>query len=152
MQCSTLELGQFNEPEMQQLARDIGQQLRAGDTVLLRGSVGAGKTSFARALIQDILIDIEDVPSPTFTLVQTYDTRNGPLWHCDLYRLGSVFEVEELGLSEAFETSICLVEWPEILGELAPPAALTLQFTSADDARTITASFSNLRWPKVLAR
>lgn len=146
MQDTTVEFGPFGEPEMQQLARQIGRRLSPGDVVLLRGAVGAGKTTFARALIQDRLVEPEDVPSPTFTLVQTYATENGPLWHCDLYRLGSVFEIEELGLTEAFDTAICLVEWPEILGNLAPASALTLQFEPAEDARRVTASFTDPRW------
>ncbi len=78
--------------------------------MLLDGPVGAGKTTLARAAILSILPEPEDVPSPTFTLVQTYDTTRGPLWHCDLYRLSSVLEIEELGLEEAFETAITLIE------------------------------------------
>ena len=96
------------------LARMLAPNLTAGDTILLRGDVGAGKTHFARALIQSLLAMPEDVPSPTFTLVQTYETADGTeIWHSDLYRLTHPEEVDELGLTDAFETAICLVECAE---------------------------------------
>lgn len=100
-------------------------RLLPGDVVLLEGAVGAGKTHLARALIHAVLLQDEDVPSPTFTLVQTYDTRNGTLWHSDLYRLSSTFEIEELGLIDAFADAICLIEWPDRLGELTPKRRCT---------------------------
>ena len=68
-------------------AVQLGKALEPGDTILLSGGVGAGKTHFARSMIQSLLKAPEDVPSPTFTLVQSYDTTKGPLWHADLYRL-----------------------------------------------------------------
>ncbi len=108
------------------LAGRLGARLRAGDVVLLEGPIGAGKTHFARCLIQSLLELPEDVPSPTYTLVQVYQTRAGEVWHADLYRAGGPDEVVELGLDEAFDQAICLVEWPDRLGELAPPRALTL--------------------------
>ena len=91
--------------------------LRAGDCVLLEGPIGAGKTHFCRALIRARLGREEDVPSPTFTLVQTYDA-DVEIWHADLYRLSHPDEALELGLEDAFASAICLVEWPERLGEL----------------------------------
>ena len=122
------------------LARQIGARLRPGSVLLLEGPVGAGKTHFARALIQSLLEEPEDVPSPTFTLVQTYDSRKGEIWHADLYRLSSPDEVVELGLDEAFETAIVLVEWPDRLGDLAPADALHLSFTpDGEEARRIEA-------------
>lgn len=122
------------------LARRIGAALRPGHVILMEGPVGAGKTHFARALIQSLLIDPEDVPSPTFTLVQTYDGRTGEIWHTDLYRLTSPDDVIELGVDDAFDTAIVLVEWPDRLGELTPPNALTLTFApQTDETRRITA-------------
>ncbi|GFE49376.1 hypothetical protein So717_11290 [Roseobacter cerasinus] len=120
-------------------AARLGPLLRPGDTVLLTGDVGAGKTHLARHLIQSILVVPEDVPSPTFTIVQTYDTRQGPLWHADLYRLTDDTEVEELGLAEAFETAICLVEWPDRLGPLRPQDALSIHLDAGqhDQARVL---------------
>lgn len=114
----------------------------------MEGPVGAGKTHFARSLIQSILEIPEDVPSPTFTLVQAYETSQGSLWHADLYRIGSVQEVEELGLTEAFDTAISLVEWPDRLGLLWPQKALHLQFEDGDapSARKLTASSVCAKW------
>ena len=149
MASRTVELGPFQEPELKNLAVRLADLVTPGDVVLLDGPVGAGKTTFARALIQHILIEPEDIPSPTFTLVQTYETRRGPLWHTDLYRIASVFEIEELGLTEAFETAICCVEWPDILGDLAPRDALKLTFSGAGDTRSIKVAFSATRWDHV---
>ncbi len=109
-------------------AARLGACLRPGHVVLLEGGIGAGKTHFARCLIQSLLEVAEDVPSPTFTLVQSYDTLHGEVWHADLYRLNHPDDVAELGLEEAFETAICLVEWPDRLGDLAPADALTIRF------------------------
>ncbi|MEE4189261.1 MAG: tRNA (adenosine(37)-N6)-threonylcarbamoyltransferase complex ATPase subunit type 1 TsaE [Roseobacter sp.] len=130
----------------------LGASLRSGDTLLLEGDVGAGKTHFARHLIQSLLETPEDVPSPTFTLVQTYETTAGPLWHSDLYRIGSTFEIDELGLPDAFDSAICIVEWPDRLGDLAPTDALRLHFEQgpSEDARRLTATWTADRWSQVI--
>jgi tRNA threonylcarbamoyladenosine biosynthesis protein TsaE len=133
-------------------AMRLAARLTPGDTVLLVGGLGAGKTHLARSLIQSVLETPEDVPSPTFTLVQAYDTRRGPIWHADLYRIGSVDEIEELGLVDAFDAAICLVEWPDRLGQATPADALTLALAQSDDenARTLTASWTDDRWTQTL--
>lgn len=132
------------------LARRIGARLRAGHVVLLTGPVGAGKTHFARSLIHSLLLDPEDVPSPTFTLVQTYAAQTAEIWHADLYRLSGPDEVVELGLDEAFDTAICLIEWPDRLGDLTPDDALLLDFTVVgEDSRQITATDPDL-WATIL--
>lgn len=125
------------------LARQIAPRLRPGDVLLLQGSIGAGKTTFARALIRARLGREEDVPSPTFTLVQTYPDPAGDIWHCDLYRLTDPQEVMELGLEEAFTDSICLIEWPDRLGPDQPATALLCDFTAHDDHHTVTFSGSD---------
>jgi tRNA threonylcarbamoyladenosine biosynthesis protein TsaE len=122
------------------LAQQIAPLLSAGDTLLLEGEIGAGKSTFARALIRARLGRMEDVPSPTFTLVQTYEDPAGDIWHCDLYRLTHPDEALELGLAEAFETAICLIEWPDRLGNEAPQDALKLAFVAGQDAHDITVS------------
>lgn len=101
------------------VAAQLGQSLKAGDFVALYGDLGAGKTAFARALIQSLNPAESEVPSPTFTLVQTYDSPHGPISHFDLYRLGSPEDVLELGFEE-MSKGILLVEWPERLGRLLP--------------------------------
>ena len=129
-------------------ARAMAPRLGPGDVVLLGGGVGAGKTHFARCLIQSSLPDPEDVPSPTYTLVQSYAGPVCEIWHADLYRIGDPGEVIELGLSEAFETAICLVEWPDRLGDLAPAKALVLDFAPGldEETRHLTLSWSDPRW------
>lgn len=134
-------------------AAALGGVLDLGDVVLLSGDVGAGKTHFARSLIQSLLDVRQDIPSPTFTLVQTYDTSKGEVWHADLYRLTSPEEVEELGLVDAFDTAICLVEWPDRLASLAPDNALTLDLSPGqdEDERYLTAQWQDMKWRKKLS-
>jgi tRNA threonylcarbamoyladenosine biosynthesis protein TsaE len=150
-QCRQIQLPDAEDTSRR--ARELGRNLAPGDTILLTGAVGAGKTHFARHLIASLLAAPEDIPSPTFTLVQTYDTERGPLWHSDLYRLSSPFEIEELGLLEAFDTAICLVEWPDRLGDLAPRDALNLTFGDGPDegARTLDAEWNSPEWAEKTA-
>lgn len=116
------------------LATTLAPLLAAGDCLLLSGPIGAGKSHFARALIRARLGRMEEVPSPSFTLVQTYPD-SPEIWHADLYRLSHPDEVLELGLDDAFATAICLVEWPDRLGRLTPPDALTLTLSAEHDGR-----------------
>lgn len=119
----------------------LAARLQPGDCLLLEGPIGSGKTHLARALIQALLAAegrFEDVPSPTFTLVQVYDTARSEIWHADLYRLSHPQEVIELGLDEAFETAICLIEWPDRLGPLTPPGALHLRYEAEGEGRRLT--------------
>lgn len=111
------------------LAARLSPQLRAGDVLALRGDLGAGKTAFARALIRALGSPDEEVPSPTFTLVQTYEVGAAPVWHFDLYRLSGPDEVAELGWDEARAEGIALVEWPDRLGSLLPRDRLDLTLT-----------------------
>lgn len=132
-----------------QLAARLGQTLRPGDTVLLSGPIGAGKSLFCREIILSRLETPEDVPSPTFTLVQTYETSEAEIWHCDLYRIGNTLDVEELGLFDAFDSAICLVEWPDRLGDDAPRDALDVSITtpaSDPDARVFSFAWTHPKW------
>jgi tRNA threonylcarbamoyladenosine biosynthesis protein TsaE len=155
MSASDLTLLMTSEEETARLAAGLAPLLRPGDTILLQGGLGGGKTHFARSLVQERLRRagrMEDVPSPTFTLVQVYDDGDGEIWHCDLYRLGGPEEVAELGLEEAFETAICLVEWPERLEGMTPPDALLARFEMQPDpgARRLRLSWSAPRWAGLL--
>lgn len=108
------------------LAARLAALLRPGDAVLLEGPLGAGKSEFARALLRAAAGDPGlEVPSPTFTLVQSYDLPAGPAHHFDLYRLDGPDGLDELGWEEARE-GIVLVEWPERLGAERPEGALTI--------------------------
>ena len=140
-----------SEAEMAALAQAIAPCLRPGDVLLLQGEIGAGKTFFARALIQERLSSgglWEEVPSPTYTLVQTYWDGSAEIWHADLYRLDGPDGAVELGLDAAFETAICLVEWPDRLAELAPNDALWVGFAVCADAEHRRVTFRSLapRW------
>jgi tRNA threonylcarbamoyladenosine biosynthesis protein TsaE len=102
------------------LARRLAGMWQPGDTIALRGDLGAGKTELARAAIRAAIGSAVEVPSPTFTLVQVYQTGRAPVWHFDLYRLSSPEEVVELGWDEARTDGIVLVEWPDRLGPFLP--------------------------------
>lgn len=134
------------------LGRALAAQLGPGDTILLEGPIGAGKSHLARALIRERLgRPDEDVPSPTFTLVQTYGADGDEIWHADLYRLTSSDEVYELGLEDAFAKAICLVEWPDRLGADSPLAALTVTLVATPaDGRQAILTATDRRWAPVL--
>lgn len=119
------------------LGARLARLLRPGDAILLQGPLGAGKSELARALIRAATADPAlDVPSPSYTLVQSYDTPHGPLHHFDLWRLDGPGGVVELGWDEARE-GIVVVEWAERLGALRPDDALTIQLSpTAETART----------------
>ncbi len=119
------------------LGRRLAGLAHPGDAILLEGPIGAGKSSLARAFIRARLGEAEEVPSPTFTLVQVYDDDGTEIWHADLYRLTHPDEVWELGLDEAFQTAICLVEWPDRLGKHLPPNALYLRLEAMGDGRQV---------------
>lgn len=104
-----------------------------GLCILLNGPVGVGKSFLARAIIQTLMARhgvMEDVPSPTFTLVQQYEFDSLDVWHADLYRLTNSDELFELGLEQAFGNAFCLIEWPEKLGSLRPTGCLELILSS----------------------
>jgi tRNA threonylcarbamoyl adenosine modification protein YjeE len=110
----------------QSLAARLAPLLRAGDCVTLEGALGAGKTEFARALLRELGVSGE-IPSPTFTLVQGYETRLGEVSHFDLYRLKTEAELEELGWFDAL-SGLTLIEWPEKAGSCLPEDRLCLAF------------------------
>lgn len=111
------------------LGAELAAGLKPGDLVLLNGDLGAGKTALARAIIRALAGDAElEVPSPTFALVQPYDTPTAPVLHADLYRLGDAGEMEELGLLDNPD-AIVLVEWSERAPTLAAAANLAVTLT-----------------------
>lgn len=125
------------EQEMARFGADLALALKIGDAVLLKGDLGAGKTTLARALIRAVAgDDAYEVPSPTFTLVQNYPLRL-PIAHYDLYRLTDETELDELSLDDALEDGIALIEWPDIAEDYWPETTLTLSILGAGDARKI---------------
>jgi len=113
------------------LARRLAGLSRPGDVIALWGDLGAGKTSFARAFILALAGRPEEVPSPTFTLVQIYPAPVAPVWHFDLYRVTDPGELDELGLDEALAGGIVLIEWPDRLGSRLPADRLDVRLDFA---------------------
>ena len=130
-----------SENDTAHLGQTLAAFAKAGDCILLRGQIGAGKSALARAFIRALLGPETEVPSPTFTLVQTYELDEVEIWHADLYRLGDVQEAVELGLTEAFDSQICLIEWPELLGDLTPETALDVELVVKRDCHLATLSY-----------
>ncbi len=131
------------------LGETLAPNLGPGCVVLLDGPIGAGKTSLARAVIQSRMSRpgrVEDVPSPTYTLVQTYDDGETEIWHADLYRLSDAGEVAELGLDSAFEDAVVMVEWPDRLGPAVPKDALRITMSVEGDSRRASFAWSDPRW------
>jgi tRNA threonylcarbamoyl adenosine modification protein YjeE len=125
-----------SEQEMIALAQNIALLLEPVDTIVLKGDLGTGKTVFARGIITACVPGTVEVLSPTFTLLQQYQSADCQLWHYDLYRLESAAELEELGIEEAWSQGLVLVEWPEILGTRLPTSYLEVQLSIAADGET----------------
>jgi tRNA threonylcarbamoyladenosine biosynthesis protein TsaE len=131
-----------DEAATARLARSLAALARKGDTIALFGTLGSGKTAFARAFINALPLlepappsgmpEPEEVPSPTFTLLQAYARAPATVWHFDLYRLQRPDEAYELGFEEALIEGIVLIEWPERLGPLLPDERLELRFEFAE--------------------
>lgn len=139
-----------DESETARIAARVGAEVSTGDCILLNGSIGAGKSVFCRALIRSLCGQGTEVPSPSFTLVQPYDTPAGTLWHCDLYRLSDSQELIELGLDEAFQDAICLIEWADRLGELTPKNALHITMEAQDTTHKIVLNDPDEHWGRLL--
>lgn len=118
----------------QRLGASLAVGLAAGDVISLSGRLGAGKSVLARAIISSANRNETDIPSPTFTLVQTYELANGtPLWHLDLYRIESPEDAMQLGLDDAFIEAVCLIEWPDRLERFLPKTALSIHLYQTYD-------------------
>jgi len=118
-----------HEADTARLGAAIGGELKRHEAVCLSGPLGAGKSTLARGLIQALAGEPIEVPSPTFTLVQTYETPALAVAHFDLYRLARPEDVVELGLDEAMDDGAAVIEWPEKLGHHLPPDRLDVELT-----------------------
>jgi tRNA threonylcarbamoyladenosine biosynthesis protein TsaE len=143
-----------DEVATDRLGRALAAVARTGDVIALWGELGVGKTRLARGFIGALLGEAEEVPSPTFTLVQTYDTAQVTVWHFDLYRLAAPDEALELGIEEAFATGISLIEWPDRLGALLPRKRLDLRldFGGSEGAREASLTAHGEGWRARLDR
>jgi N-acetylmuramate 1-kinase len=141
------------EAQTQSLARRMSLWARPGLLIALHGDVGAGKSTFARAFIRALFkpgFD-SDVPSPTFSLIQTYDETRVPVFHADLYRVKSGDEISELGVDELLQTHIGLIEWPERLSSPLTDDVLHVNLSGSGDSRTVTLAAQG-RWLEALQR
>lgn len=118
------------------LGRRLGASIGAGDVVCLSGNLGSGKTTLARGAIEAWRGRPDEVPSPTYTLVQVYEGEKGDLWHVDLYRLKRPDDAWELGLEDAFVSAACLIEWPERLEGQLPRDRLDVDLKPDGEGRT----------------
>ncbi len=125
----------------------LAEILRPGDVIALEGPLGSGKTALARATIRALTDPAEEVPSPTFTLVQVYQSEAGPLYHFDLYRLEAPDQAVELGVDDAFSDGISLVEWPDRLGGYLPRRHLKITLAAGADKDSRIARISGgVQW------
>ena len=135
----TFSLPLADEAATERLGAALAARLRPRDVVALEGGLGAGKTTLARAILRAAAGDPElIVPSPTFTLVEIYETAGGSWWHFDLYRLEQPEQVFELGWEDARAEGVALVEWPERLGPLLPRDRLTVRLAIEGEGRRAT--------------
>lgn len=149
-QPADFQLHLADEAATARLGAALAGCLAPGDTVLLSGPLGAGKSALARAVIAALIGDPEaEIPSPSYTLVNVYETPRGQVWHADLYRLGGGGEeIEELGLPEAMSegTAMVLVEWPERLGATLPRRRIAIALSAPDGGRDADVTLHGSGW------
>ena len=141
-----------NEDATRARGEDLALTVKPGDCLALRGDLGAGKSALSRALIRAVAgDDALEVPSPTFTLVQTYELRY-PIFHFDLYRLADESELAELGLDEALSRGVVLVEWPDKAGSSLPNDAVRVDIAHEGEGRRVTIACEPGRFADRLTR
>ncbi len=152
-----------DEAATQSIGGKIGPFLKAGDVICLTGPLGAGKSTLARAMIKVALKQgtghalgkavEDDIPSPTFTMVECYDGGANPIYHYDLYRLDKAEDIIEIGLIDNIHSAITIIEWAERIAHMLPPSALILSLTSKDDPdkRQLTILGAD-EWPERFAK
>ncbi len=150
LQNPILHRGNLTQDNLEILAQNLSALIQGGDTIALYGDLGAGKSTFARAFLRALGIT-EDIPSPTFTLVQTYDTPRFTAHHADLYRLSDPSEVVELGIADPMPDAVRLIEWPDKAVNLLPQDSLwlCLGFTENMEHRNLTVH-GNADWAQRL--
>ena len=129
-----------SEKQTHKIAADLAKTVKAPCVICLKGTLGAGKTAFARGFIQALCGKETTVQSPTFSLVQIYNSPRGEIWHFDMYRLKNKDEIFEIGADEAFYNAICLVEWSEKIPSFLPKHYMCVEIEIENDGRKITLS------------
>lgn len=140
-----------DEADTVALGMKLATALRCGDVILLAGDLGAGKTALARGMIRHLSGPEIDVPSPTFTLLQSYDCDPGPVHHFDLYRIEHTYELLEIGLEDCLGDGICLIEWPDRLGSRTPVSALAIELRIPASGRDIVIGARSGSWHQRLS-
>jgi hypothetical protein len=143
------EFALLDEAATRALGAQIAAGLKIGDAVMLRGDLGAGKTVLARGILEALGV-VETVPSPTFTLVQHYDTPRLPVDHFDLYRLEAESELDQLGLEDALAGGVALIEWPEKAGSRLPEDALHVELQATGENSRRAKVYGPSRWAACL--
>lgn len=130
-----------SKEEMANLAREIAAQARIGDVIGLKGTLGAGKSFFAKNFVNSLQEKVTEVLSPTFNLVYSYETKKGEVFHFDLYRIKDARELENIGIEDALQNGISLIEWPEIAEKFLKKNYITIEIKIASgdnfDAREV---------------
>lgn len=125
----------LNEDMLRAFAKEFANTVNFPNVVCLHGDLGAGKSTFSRAVIQTLLDDVDHiVPSPTFTLVQEYECTRGTIYHFDLYRLQNAQDLIELNIEEALQAGLCLIEWPNRLGTFMPDRRIDIHLKKESDS------------------
>lgn len=137
-----------DEAATEALGALIAGRLQLGDAVLLAGDLGAGKTTLARAVLRALGVE-ESVPSPTFTLVQHYETKGLAVNHFDLYRIENESEIDQLGLDEVLSGGAAIIEWPERAGSRTPEDALHIEMEIAGETSRLVKASGPGRWAPV---
>ncbi len=131
------------QAETEEIAHKIAQICDIGDVIALYGDLGVGKSVFSRSFIRALTTPDEEVPSPTFTLVQVYESDHGELYHFDMYRLENPDDCFELGIEEAFSDGVSLIEWPTKMGAYLPWDCLKIEIANGEGETERTMEFSS---------
>lgn len=118
------------------VAERLARQVKVGDVIALYGTLGMGKTVFCRGFVRTFM-PLQEVPSPTFTLLQVYETPSFPIYHFDMYRLKTPDEAYEIGIEDAFAEGVSLIEWPEKIGPLLPKKCISVRLEADGNKRLI---------------
>ena len=154
-QIKTYHLNNQTVKNVHEIACKCSEKLQAGDIIFLKGPIGVGKTFFARSLIINTLKSQklwDEVPSPSFSLIQMYDNMTPPICHVDLYRLSFLSELEELGLEDLYKDSVTLIEWPERLESRLPTRFFQIEFSfikTMEDRRNLSIVSRGSNWDHV---